>query len=235
MFGPPCVVDSPQLFDECTWLLDASVLCLSLVDTWWCFVRDFFLPHLLFVYFVLFLFQGGNPLATDAKGLVPCEKHIAAGRHEMKRLLEAKAFQGAVNSSRYVFWFTCVIVNSVILSGLFGWLFQMFICSALRFSPGHQHRIIRCEEALVGDQPKSTFVVGPGDVVSRRTSELPSLTTFSAQRTGLTSDLTSRFPQGLYPPPQPSPPLPLPLSRGITFASNVNQLCICSRQLRLPI
>ncbi|CAM9348260.1 unnamed protein product [Ectocarpus fasciculatus] len=41
----------------------------------------------------LLLEHGANPLATDANGLVPCEKHIAGGRQEMKQLLEAKAFQ----------------------------------------------------------------------------------------------------------------------------------------------
>lgn len=48
----------------------------------------------LFFLLCCFLTSGANPLATDANGLVPCEKHITGGRQEMKQLLEAKAFQG---------------------------------------------------------------------------------------------------------------------------------------------
>ena len=50
---------------------------------------------LLLLVLFFFVFAGANPLATDANGLVPCEKHIAGGRQDMKRLLEVKAFQGA--------------------------------------------------------------------------------------------------------------------------------------------
>lgn len=45
---------------------------------------------------------GANPLATDNKGFVPCEKHVAAGRQDMKRLLEVKAFQGVCSRRKSI-------------------------------------------------------------------------------------------------------------------------------------